>query len=351
MASESGMPNDKAARVLPLQSGGIKAKAGVPVKVYVVTYKRNWVVTRISVPLRGGVFLFPETPDDFIQKYVYSEKEIIMNFKRTILISLAALTCTAFIAGCGTSEKKSGAAAEKTEIKVGTTPGYSEQVVEFVAKEAEKEGLKVIVVPFSDYVTPNQALAQGDTDLNSFQHGPFLDAFNEKNGTDLVSIGNTYLAPLRLFSKNYKNIQDLPDGATIAIPNDPSNGGRALLLLEKNGLLKLKEGTNPVKAVVGDIAENPKHLNIIELEAPQLPRALEDCDGAIINGGYVVSAGLDPKTAIAQEDNTSPYVNIIAARRADKDNPAYQKFVKVFQTEATRKYINDNFQITLTPAF
>ena len=173
----------------------------------------------------------------------------------------------------------------------------------------------------------------------------------EKNGTKLVPIGNTYLAPLRLFSNKHKTLSDLPDGASIAIPNDPSNGGRALLLLEKNGLLKLKEGVNPVKAVVSDIASNPKNLKIIELEAPQLPRALEDCDASIINGGYAVSAGLDPKTALAQEDNTSPYVNVIAAREHDKDNPTYQKFVKIFQTEATRKYINDNFQATLTPGF
>ena len=277
-----------------------------------------------------------------------------MNLKKTVIISLAALACAGFIAGCG-SDKKDAASADpaktKNEIKVGTTPGYSEQVVEFVAKEAEKEGLKVTIVPFSDYVTPNQALAQGDIDVNSYQHVPFLEAFNEKNGTKLVPIGNTYLAPLRLFSNKHKTLSDLPDGASLAIPNDPSNGGRALLLLEKNGLLKLKEGVNPVKAVVSDIASNPKNLKIIELEAPQLPRALEDCDASIINGGYAVSAGLDPKTALAQEDNTSPYVNVIAAREQDKDNPTYQKFVKIFQTEATRKYINDNFQATLTPGF
>ena len=163
-----------------------------------------------------------------------------MNLKKTVIISLAALACAGFIAGCG-SDKKDAASADpaktKNEIKVGTTPGYSEQVVEFVAKEAEKEGLKVTIVPFSDYVTPNQALAQGDIDVNSYQHVPFLEAFNEKNGTKLIPIGNTYLAPLRLFSNKHKTLSDLPNGASIAIPNDPSNGGRALLLLEKNGLL------------------------------------------------------------------------------------------------------------------
>ena len=144
-----------------------------------------------------------------------------MNLKKTVIISLAALACAGFIAGCG-SDKKDAASADpaktKNEIKVGTTPGYSEQVVEFVAKEAEKEGLKVTIVPFSDYVTPNQALAQGDIDVNSYQHVPFLEAFNEKNGTKLVPIGNTYLAPLRLFSNKHKTLSDLPDGTGLTLP-------------------------------------------------------------------------------------------------------------------------------------
>lgn len=193
-----------------------------------------------------------------------------MNWKKTILITLAAAAAVGMISGCGDS-KKDAPLAEKKEITVGVTPGYSEPIVEFVAKEAEKQGLKVNVRTFSDYVTTDQALASGDIDLNSFQHGPFLDAFNEKNGTDLIPIAKTYLAPLRIYSNKLSSLADVPEGAKVSIPNDPSNGGRALLLLEKQGLIKLKEGTDPVKAVVGDIAENPKNLQIIELEAAQLP--------------------------------------------------------------------------------
>jgi D-methionine transport system substrate-binding protein len=275
-----------------------------------------------------------------------------MKLKTTIALSLAAIAFAGVISGCGGDKKPAASsAAVKNEISVGITPGYSEQVMEYATKEAAKQGLTVNIKTFSDYVTPDQALAAGDIDLNSFQHGPFLQAFNEKNGTHLVSIGNTYLAPLRVYSNKITSIKDVPDGAKVSIPNDPSNGGRALLLLDHNGLLKLKPGTDPTKATINDIAENPKKLEIIELEAAQLPRSLDDVTISVINAGYAKSANLDSKKALATEDNTSPYVNIIAAREQDKDNPTYQKFVKIFQSDNVRKYINDNFSDGLVPAF
>ena len=275
-----------------------------------------------------------------------------MKLKTTIALSLAAIAFAGVISGCGGDKKPAASsAAVKNEISVGITPGYSEQVMEYAAKEAAKQGLTVNIKTFSDYVTPDQALAAGDIDLNSFQHGPFLQAFNEKNGTHLVSIGNTYLAPLRVYSNKITSIKDVPDGAKVSIPNDPSNGGRALLLLDHNGLLKLKPGTDPTKATINDIAENPKKLEIIELEAAQLPRSLDDVTISVIKAGYAKSANLDSKKALATEDNTSPYVNIIAAREQDKDNPTYQKFVKIFQSDNVRKYINDNFSDGLVPAF
>lgn len=275
-----------------------------------------------------------------------------MKLKTTIALSLAAIAFAGVISGCGGDKKPAASsAAVKNEISVGITPGYSEQVMEYAAKEAAKQSLTVNIKTFSDYVTPDQALAAGDIDLNSFQHGPFLQAFNEKNGTHLVSIGNTYLAPLRVYSNKITSIKDVPDGAKVSIPNDPSNGGRALLLLDHNGLLKLKPGTDPTKATINDIAENPKKLEIIELEAAQLPRSLDDVTISVINAGYAKSANLDSKKALATEDNTSPYVNIIAAREQDKDNPTYQKFVKIFQSDNVRKYINDNFSDGLVPAF
>lgn len=265
--------------------------------------------------------------------------------------TLAVFAAAALLAGCGGEKKTEKAPEEKKKIVVGITPGYSEEIMEFVKDEAKKQGLDVELKVFSDYVTPDQALAQKEIDLNSFQHGPFLDAFNKKNGTKLVSIGKTYLAPLKLYSTKIKDIKELKDGDKIAIPNDPSNGGRAILMLSKLGLIKVKDGVKASDLTVNDITDNPKHLQILELEAAQLPRSLDDTAASVINAGYANSAKLDPNLAIAKEDNTSPYVNIIAAREEDKDNPTYVKFVKIFQTDAVKNYINEKAKGALVPAW
>lgn len=274
-----------------------------------------------------------------------------MKLKHILIAAAAAAAIVGTLAGCGGGEKKAEAPKEKTEITVGVTPGYSESIMEFVVGEAAKQGLTVKLVPFADYVTPDQALASGEIDLNSFQHGPFMDAFNEKNGTDLVSIGNTYLAPLRIYSGKVHAVAEIKEGDSIAIPNDPSNGGRALLLLQKEGLIKLKDGVDVTKATPQDIVENKLNLNLIELEAAQLPRSLSDTACSVINAGYAKSAGLNFKDSIATEDDTSPYVNIIAARKADKDNPTYQKLVKIFQSEPVKNYILEAEQGWVIPAF
>ena len=267
--------------------------------------------------------------------------------KKLLFLSAAALMAAAVISGCGSSQDKapaSAAKAEKAEITVGVTPGPYEQIMEVVTKEAGKQGLKVNVKTFSDYVTPDQALANGDIDLNCYQHKPFLDAFNEKNGTKLVGIGSTIIAPLGIYSKKYTALNAIPDGAHIGIPNDPTNGGRALLLLEKQGWIKLRDGSG-IKATVADITANPKNIQITELEAAQLPRSLDDTDASVINANYALNAGLNSqKDALAVEDKSSPFVNIIAAREADQNNPAYQKFVKIFQSEPVAQFIKDKFQ-------
>lgn len=274
-----------------------------------------------------------------------------MKFKKLTITAIAVITAMAVFTGCGSNTDSSKAApAEKNEITVGITPGSSEQIMEVVKEEAAKQGLKVNIKVFSDYVTPNQALANGDIDLNSFQHQPFLDAANAKSGTDLVSIGKTYLAPLALYSHKYKKAADIPDGAKIAIPNDPSNGGRALLLLQQQGWIKLDPNKSATKMTVQDIVENPHHLQIVELEAAQLPRSLDDTDASVINAGYAISAGLNSKRdGLVVEDNTSPYVNIIVARAKDKDNPAYQKFVKIHQSQVVKDFINEKFSGELIP--
>lgn len=274
-----------------------------------------------------------------------------MKLKKWIAAAVAVLALASLTAGCGSSDKKAAAPAEKKSITVGITPGYSEEIMEVVKKEAAKQGLTVEIKTFSDYVTPDQALAQKDIDLNSFQHEPFLLAFNKKNGTKLVSIGKTYLAPLKLYSTKIKDIKDIPDGAKIAIPNDPSNGGRAILMLSKLGLLKVNPDVKTTELTVNDITENPKHLQILELEAAQLPRSLDDTTASVINAGYANSAKLAPELAIAKEDNTSPYVNIIAAREEDKDHPTYKKFVQIFQSQPVKDYILENCKGNLEPAW
>lgn len=271
-----------------------------------------------------------------------------IQWKKVITISLTVLALASVLAGCGGSQ---GGSAEKKEITVGVNPGSGEQIMEQVANVAAKDGLTVKVKVFSDYITPDKALADGDIDLNSYQHVPFLKTFNEKNGSDLVPIGDTYLAPIALYSHKYKDIKDVPDGARIAIPNDPNNGSRALLLLSKQGWITLRDGADQTKLTTQDITANSKNIEIVELEAGQLPRSIDDTDASVINAGYAITAGLHVSDRIATEDDTSPYVNVIAARAKDKDNPTYQKFVKAFQSPEVKQYIEENFQGELLPAW
>ncbi len=275
-----------------------------------------------------------------------------MQLKKWIVAALAIVTTVGLLAGCGADASKSAAPAEKNEITVGINPGYGDQIMDVVKQEAAKQGLKVNVKAFNDYITPNQALANGDIDLNVYQHQPFLDAFNAKNGTNIVSIGKTYLAPLALYSHKYKKVADIPDGSTIAIPNDPTNGSRALEILQKANLIKLDPKKDSMKVTVQDIVDNPHHFKISELEAAQLPRSLDDTAASVINAGYAISIGLNSaRDGLAVEADTSPYVNIIAARAQDKDNPTYQKFVKIFQSQAVKDYINKQFDKALIPVW
>lgn len=248
--------------------------------------------------------------------------------KKLIITGLCALSAAAVITGCGSDAKPAAssaqsAPAEKKKITVGATAGPHAEVVEAAAKEAEKNGLKVNVKEFSDYITPDQALADGDLDLVVYQHEPFLNNFNKQHNTNLVPIGKAILMRMGIYSNKYKDVKDIPDGATISIPNDSTNEGRGLQLLEKAGLIKLKEGVG-MKATPADVTENPKHLKFNELEAAQLPRSLDDVAASVITMNYVMSAGLSPKDqGIFLESKDTPLaVMIIAARDKDKNQPA-----------------------------
>lgn len=256
------------------------------------------------------------------------------------------------VAGCGGSGAKEEAKKGEVTIKVGATAGPHAEVVEAAAKEAAKSGLKVKVVEFSDYVIPNKALADGAIDLNSYQHEPFLDSFNKNNKTDLVPIGRAILMRMGIYSDKVKNVKDLKEGAIVAIPNDPTNGGRGLMLLERSGVIKLAPGKG-MKATPKDIVENPKKLKIKELEAAQLPRSLRDVDAAVITMNYVMSAGLDVKKQnIFLEPKDEPLaIMVIAARKKDQDKAEYKQFVKAYQSESVKTFIAEKFKGTIEPAF
>ena len=241
--------------------------------------------------------------------------------------------------------------AQDKPLKVGVTAGPHAQILEAVKKVAEKDGLKIQIVEFNDYVQPNAALAAGDLDANSYQHQPYLDSTVKDRGYKLVSIAQTVNFPMGIYSKKVKSLAELPSGARVAIPNDPTNGGRVLLLLQDKGLIKLKPEAG-LKATPLDIIDNPKKLKIIELDAAQLPRALDEVDAAGVNTNYALSAGLQPsRDAIALEAAKSPYVNVIVVRAQDKDKPAYKKLVKAYQSPEVKQFIATQFKGSVITAW
>jgi D-methionine transport system substrate-binding protein len=244
-----------------------------------------------------------------------------------------------------------GALAQDKPLKVGVTAGPHAQIFEVVKRVAAKDGLKVQVVEFSDYIQPNAALVAGDLDANSYQHQPFLDLQVKDRGYKLTSVGYTVNFPIGLYSKKVKDLKDLKEGARFGIPNDPTNGGRVLLVLQDKGLIKLKPSAG-LKATPLDVVENPKKLRFVELEAAQLARSLDDLDAAAVNTNFALSAGLNPaKDAIAQESAKSPYVNVLVVREADKDKPWVAKLTKAYHSDEVRNFIQTEFKGAVLAGF
>ena len=231
-------------------------------------------------------------------------------------------------------------------MKGGVIVGAEQQVAEAAQKIAkEKYGLDVELVTFNDYVLPNEALSKGDIDANAFQHKPYLDQQIKDRGYKLVAVGNTFVYPITGYSKKIKSLDELQPGSQVAVPNDPTNLGRSLLLLQKVGLIKLKEGVGLLPTVL-DVTENPKNLKIVELEAPQLPRSLDDAQIAlaVINTTYASQIGLTPaKDGIFVEDKDSPYVNLIVTREDNKDAENVKKFIQAYQSEEVYQEANKVF--------
>ncbi|MET0969273.1 MAG: MetQ/NlpA family ABC transporter substrate-binding protein [Tardiphaga sp.] len=235
-------------------------------------------------------------------------------------------------------------AAHAETIKVGVTPGPHAQVLEAAKKVAATKGLDIQIVEFSDYVVPNSALDAGDIQANSFQHQPYLDNQVADRKFKIVSVAGTINFPMGVYSKKYKTWDAVPNGASIAIPNDPTNGGRVLILLRGKGIIKLKDGTG-FKPTLLDITENPKKLKVVEVDAAQIPRTLPDVDVAGINTNYATQGGLDPvKDAILREEPKGPYANVIAVRAVDKDKPWVKTLVESYQSPEVKEFIDTKFK-------
>lgn len=241
------------------------------------------------------------------------------------------------------------AAAE--DIKVGVTPGEHAEIMEQIVPLAAAKGMNIDVVEFSDYVVPNTALADGDLHANSFQHVPFLENQIKDRGFDLVVVAKTITTPMGVYSSKLKSLDELPEGANVAIPNDPTNGGRALLVLADEGVIKVNPDAGLVPTVL-DITENPKNLKFRELDAAQLPRALEDADAAVINTNFALAAGISPrKDSIAMEKADSPYANVIAVRKGDEEQPWVKTLVEVYHSPEIKEYIETKYEGAVIPAW
>ena len=273
---------------------------------------------------------------------------------------LAAITLamSLLLTGCGGGDKPAEKPADKpaagaeTTLKIGATPAPHSEILEQIRPDLKEKGINLEIVEFNDYVQPNIALNDKELDANFFQHEPYLNDFiKEHKDLKLKNAGGVHVEPMGIYSKKIKDLKELADGATVSIPNDPTNGGRALLLLQKANLLKLKDGTG-AEATLQDIAENPKNLKIQEVEAAQLPRTLDDVDISIINTNFALNADLNPmKDALFIEDKDSPYVNIIAVRDGDENRDDIKTLLATIKSDKVKKFIEDKYKGAIVPAF
>jgi D-methionine transport system substrate-binding protein len=241
-------------------------------------------------------------------------------------------------------------AADAADLKVGVSAGPYGDILRFAGDIAEKEGINVEIVEFSDYTLPNEALNAGEIDVNNFQHRPYLDNQVAQRGYELVAVEPSIIVPTAVYSSKVKALSELKDGATIAIPNDPSNGARALQLLEKGGLLKLDPDAG-AKATPFDVTDNPKDLKIVELDAAQLPRSLGDVDAAVCMLNYAMSSGLNPKDSLLIEDEQSEWGLWFVTRTENKDDPTIRRYMEIYRSPEVKEFILTKFDGTIIPAW
>ncbi len=275
-----------------------------------------------------------------------------MKLKRRNIVSIAIILSlvigSAALTGCG------GKDGDDKTIKVGASPAPHAEILKEVESELEKDGYKLEVVEFQDYVQPNKALDAGDIDANYFQHKPYMDEFNAKQETELVSIGAIHYEPLGLYQGEKKSIDELAEGNKIAVPNDMTNEARALLLLESEGLIKLKKDAG-LTATKQDVVENPKKLEIVELEAAIIPRSMSSVAMGVINGNYALSAGIKEDTAITFESSDSAaaktYANIIAVKKGNEDSEKSKALLKAMTSDKIKKFIEKKYGKAVVPVF
>jgi D-methionine transport system substrate-binding protein len=270
---------------------------------------------------------------------------------KNLKLFLTLICATALLfTGCAAAEETP---VENTQqvIKVGATPVPHAELLELIKDNLAEENITLEIVEFTDYVKPNLALNDGELDANFFQHLPYLESFSKDHNLDLASVATVHVEPLGLYSDKIESLDELEAGSTIAIPSDAVNGGRALILLQSNGLIKLKEGYT-LEATELDIVENPKNLTFKAIESAQLPRILPDVDAAVINGNFALEAGFVPtEDAVVLEGSDSPYANILVTKIDDQENPEITALVNALQSDEVKDFILQTYGGGVVPAF
>ena len=257
--------------------------------------------------------------------------------KKVFTIALVALIAITSVFAGGAKE------SDPNTIVIGATPDPHAALLNLVVDDLAAQGYTLVVREFTDYITPNTALEEGELDANFYQHIPYLESFNAEHGTHLANAGGIHIEPIALYSAKYDSLEDIPDGATIAVPNDPTNEGRALFLLQDAGLIKFPEGCS-LEVTPIDIIENPHNFKFKEIEAASLPRVLKDVDAAIINGNYAIPAGLiATEDGLLLEGASSPYVNVIAVKEGNENNPAIQALVAALKSDEVKAYVAEKY--------
>lgn len=277
------------------------------------------------------------------------------------LLALAmALTLCLGLAACGGTPAEDPAdentpqtetSGETVTLRVGATPAPHQEILEQVVDTLAAQGITLEIVPYTDYLTPNVAVEEGEDDANFFQHITYMETYNAENNTHLVNAGSIHYEPMGIYAGKTTSLEEIPDGAVIAVPNDATNEGRALLLLEAQGLITLDDSSN-LSATPNNIVDNPKNLQFEEIEAQTLPSSRPDLDLAVINSNYALGAGLNPTTdALAIESSDSPYVNVLVVKEGNENNEAVQALVEALHSDTIRDFINEEFDGAVVPAF